>query len=87
VSRNQAMAAGSLLARMAVPGTKLLARLAVPLATARRSRRRAIRSFRSALAETGLPPQAIEELAEVYPDLPLGDLISHRANREAEPEE
>ena len=87
VSRNEALAAGSLLARMAVPGTKLLARLALPLASVRRSRRRAVRSFRKALAQTGLPPQAVEELVEVYPDLPLRDLIPRRADREAEPED
>jgi len=87
VSQNQALAAGKLLARMAVPGTKLLARLVLPLATVRRHRRRAVRSFRKALAETGLPPQAVEALAEVYPDLPLRDLIPHGGNGEAEPED
>ena len=50
---------------------KLLLRLGPSLLGLTRARKQAVRGFREGLADCGLPPAAIEELAEAYPSLDL----------------
>ena len=59
-----------------------LLRLAVRVAPAAmglsRSRAAALRGFRQGLAEMGVPPEAVKELARHYPELPWGRAVTQR---------
>lgn len=54
-----------------LPITRLLARLALPALALLTSRRRALRGFRSGLAESGLPDDVAAELTEAFPSVDL----------------
>ncbi len=65
--------------RTAARSLGALGKVLVAAATFRRARRTAVRAFREALIETGVPPAAADELAQAYPDLDLADLVSRRS--------
>ena len=61
--------------KLLLGGSRLLAALGRAAVTLRRDRSRAMRSFRQALQEMGLPEEAARELAEAYPKVELGEFV------------